>query len=83
MLKNFVCVKMIRRFSPPQQNRCSSARAVQRAVQKAAMNLSGVNKRKQHSQLGAVDFSVGNGGVAQNAGIDNINSSVKVAHVDG
>ncbi len=36
MLKNFVCVKMIRRFSPPQQNRCSSASPVQRAVKKWA-----------------------------------------------
>jgi len=53
------------------------------ACAKAGNNLSRVNKRKQHNQLDAVDFSVGNAALAQNVGVDNTNRSVKVASVDG
>jgi hypothetical protein len=57
--------------------------ACAKRCEKARRNSSRVNKRKQDKQLAAVDFSVGNWAIAQNVGVDNINSNVKVASVDG
>jgi hypothetical protein len=73
---------MIRRFSP-QAKPLFQRQACAKGCEKVSRNLCCVNKRKQHRQLDAVDFPVGNWVYAPNAGIDNKNSNVKVTSVDG
>ncbi len=47
------------------------------------MNSLAINKGNWSSRLGAVEFPVGIEAVAPIAGIDNFNTNVKVAPVDG